>query len=326
MNNYSDKSIMKTPNYSDDFLTAAARLCYIDGIPQQQVAKMLNVSQAKVSRLLSLARQRGIVKISVNEYEPRCEELEQQLKQRFELKEAIVIKQLSNCPNNNVREVGYFGGKLLSQAIPSGCSLGLAGGRTIMHAVEGLLHAGIPVVEAVQLMGNVMPNPVPSDASEIGRKLSSGNGRFMTLNAPVFVKDKKLQRSLLKHEQIRSVFNRFAELDMALVGVGTPENSIFAAQEAISPEEISELRSQSVVGEICGRFFDKNGKECASKFKNRVISIGFERLRRIPKVFAVISGNDRTEAVLGAIKGKLINALLIDEHGANSLFNTYQEY
>lgn len=316
---------MKKQNYSDDFLTATARLCYIDGIPQQQVAKMLNVSQAKVSRLLNLARQRGIVKISVNEYEPRCEELEQQLMQSFDLKEAIVVKQLSDSPDNNAREVGYFGGKLLSQAIPAGCSLGLAGGRTIMHAVDGMLTSGIPNIETVQLMGNVMPNPVPSDASEIGRKLSAGNRRFMTLNSPVFVEDKKLQRSLLKHEQIRSVFGRFGELDMALVGVGTPENSIFAAQEAVSPKEISELRSQGVIGEICGRFFDKNGKECASKFKNRVISISFDRLRRIPKVFAVVSGNDRTEAVLGAIKGKLINAVLINERGANSLFNVSKE-
>ena len=316
---------MKKQNYSDDFLTAAARLCYIDSIPQQQVAKMLNVSQAKVSRLLNLARQRGIVKISVNEYEPRCEDLEQQLKQSFDLKEAIVVKQLSDSSDNNAREVGYFGGKHLSQTIPAGCTLGLAGGRTIMHAVDGMLAAGIPSLEAVQLMGNVMSNPAPSDASEIGRKLSAGNGRFMALNAPVFVKDKKLQRSLLKHEQIRSVFDRFSELDMALVGIGTPENSIFAAQGAVTSREINELRAQGVAGEICGRFFDKNGKECASKFKNQVISIGFERLRRISQVFAVVSGNDRTEAVLGAVKGKLINALLIDEHGANSLFNASKE-
>ncbi|MDD5728470.1 MAG: sugar-binding domain-containing protein [Victivallales bacterium] len=311
---------MKKPAYSDDFLTAAARICYIDGTPQQQAARMLNVSQAKISRLLSLARQRGIVRISVDEYEPRCPELERELRQRFKLTEAIVIKALSGAGQaTRVREVGYFGGRLLAPAITPGCTLGLAGGRTIMHVIDGLLTVGQPELEAVQLMGNVMSNPAPSDASEIGRKLVSGRGRFVALNAPVFVDDRNLQQSLLKHEQIRSVFRRFAALDMALVGVGIPENSIFAAYKAVSEKDIRELYAAGVVGEICGRFFDKDGREYAGKFRDRVISIDFEQLRRIPKVFAVVSDSDRKAAMLGDIRGNLINAVLIGQNTAESL-------
>jgi len=79
------------PGISDDFLTMLARLCYIDGVPQQRAAAMLNISQAKVSRLLTTARERGIVRISVNEYNPRSGEQEKQLKDRYGLKEAIVV-------------------------------------------------------------------------------------------------------------------------------------------------------------------------------------------------------------------------------------------
>ena len=63
-------------DYSDDRLRLAARLYYVDGLGQNEVAKFAKVSQAKVSRLLALARERGIVRISVADYEPRRRDLE----------------------------------------------------------------------------------------------------------------------------------------------------------------------------------------------------------------------------------------------------------
>src|SRR5688572_24255161 len=63
--------------YTDEQLRLAARLYYIDGMGQTEVARFVNVSQSKVSRLLAQARERGIVRISVAEYEPRHSALEQ---------------------------------------------------------------------------------------------------------------------------------------------------------------------------------------------------------------------------------------------------------
>ena len=60
------------PNdYSDERLRLVSRLYYLDGLGQSEVAKFAHVSQAKVSRLLALARERGIVRITVADYEPR---------------------------------------------------------------------------------------------------------------------------------------------------------------------------------------------------------------------------------------------------------------
>jgi len=318
---------MKNQNFSDDFLAAAARLCYIDRIPQQEVARMLNVSQAKVSRLLTLARKRGIVQISVSEYDPRCNDLESQLRKQFDLQDIIVLKTLGDSQDKNPAQgIGYFGSKQLFDYLKPNIKLGLAGGRTIMHVINGLLTMQVPAnLTAVQLMGNVGSTPSPTDASELGRKLTTQTGTFMALNAPIFVKDKAFKQNLLQHEQIKSVMDAYSSIDIALVGVGIPENSIFASQNAISPQQINELRAKGVVGEICGHFFDKNGNECENEFKDQVISIELSSLRKISKVFAVVSSGDRSEAILGAIKGKLINALLIDETSAENLLNLTQK-
>jgi len=55
----------------DDELILAARLYFIDGLSQAQVAKLVSASQAKVSRMLAEARARGFVRITVPEYETR---------------------------------------------------------------------------------------------------------------------------------------------------------------------------------------------------------------------------------------------------------------
>jgi DNA-binding transcriptional regulator LsrR (DeoR family) len=318
---------MKTKHISDDFLTMAAQLCYVDGIPQQQAAKMLNVSQAKVSRLLAMARERGIVQISVKKYNPRNKELEELLRTIYKFKEVIVIKTARSATTEDARQtLGHFGSEALAECLRPDLRLGLAGGRTIMETVDGLLKSrSVPRLTAVQLMGNVGSRPEPTDASEIGRRLVSSEGSFFALNTPVFVPSKEIRNSFLELDQIKSVTDSFKNLDMALVGLGIPENSIFNSQNVIDKTMADELRSMGVTGEICGRFFDSNGMECITPYKDRVISIDFSDLRQIPAVFGVVCGTDRTEAVKSAVKGDLINSLLIDEAGAALLLSAPSE-
>ena len=313
---------MNIQNYSDDYLTAAARMCYIDKIPQQEVAKLLNISQAKVSRLLTLARKRGIVQISVKEYQPRNLELENALLKKFKLQNVIVVKLLNNTKGMDLaKEVGYFGSKFLLEKFKLGMKVGLAGGRTIMNVINSLPEDKIPAMQVVQLMGNVLPSPAPSDASELGRKLAGKNGSFMALNAPVFVKDAAFKQHLLEHEHIKSVIDFHSQTDIALVGVGTPQNSIYTSHNAISKNDTEKLLAEGVCAEICGHFFDKDGNECQTAFKDRVISISIDDLKKIPEVFAVVSGADRVEAVRAVLKGKLVNSLLIDQNIAEKLLN-----
>ncbi|MDD5697336.1 MAG: sugar-binding domain-containing protein [Victivallaceae bacterium] len=237
------------------------------------------------------------------------------------LDEVIVMRTLGESSGANLlQRVGYFGGKELYRYLRPGTKFGLSGGRTIMHAVNGLLSMDMPKeLTVVQLMGNVGSTAAASDAAELGRKLTTETGTFMALNAPILIKDEVFKKSLLEHEQIKSVMDTYSRLDIALVGIGTPENSIFASQNAISPQQIHQLRNKGIVGEICGHFFDKDGVELDTEFRGQVVSIDLEGLRLIPRVFAVVCGKDRVEAICGAVKGSFINALLIDENGAENL-------
>ncbi|WP_415909549.1 sugar-binding transcriptional regulator [Oleiharenicola sp. Vm1] len=313
------------PNlYSDDRLRLAARLYYIDGLGQNEVAKFVKVSQAKVSRLLALARERGIVRITVADYEPRHTELEAQIRSRFGLGTVVVIKTVEGFTNTELRKaVGHFAADALNALIKPGDVVAIAGGRTIHELVHHLPEVRNKALTVVQAMGSVDSNVSAFDAQEVGRVVAQRlGGSFLALNAPAYIPEKRTRDTLLKLPQVRAVHDHLGRAQVAIVGVGTLENSVFVERGTLSPENIQELRDAGAVGEVCGRFFDKNGEECETDWRDQVMSAEAAQLRKIPQTIGVVSGNDRTAAISAAIRGRLINGLIIDETGAMTLLAT----
>jgi deoxyribonucleoside regulator len=314
-------------HYSDDQLRLAARLYYLDRLGQGEVARFVKVSQAKVSRLLAAARERGIVRISVAEYEPRNHELERSLREQFGLKAVAVIKTLEGATAEDARRaVGHFGAPFVAGLVPPKSVVAIAGGRTVRELVQLLPEDKERQLTVVQAMGSIDSTVGPEDALELGRILARRSGGcFQTLNTPAFVPDRKTRDAFLALKQIRVVHELLAEASVAIVGVGTLTNSAFVARHVLSARDLQDLADEGAVGEICGRFYDKNGRECASAWRDRVLSIDLEQIRRIPQVIGVVAGGDRSAAITAAIRGGLLKGLVIDEDCARYLSVTRQK-
>ncbi|MDZ4852665.1 MAG: sugar-binding domain-containing protein [Pirellulaceae bacterium] len=306
---------------SNEQLALIARLYYVDGLGQSEVAKLAGVSQAKISRLLSLAKERGIVRISVTEYEPRVQSLEAELKKRFSLDPAIVIKVPEGNQDDKLREtVGYFGAPVIHGQLLANPVVAIAGGRTMEALIRNLPTTEAESMSVVQAMGNVDSILLPFDAQEIGRVTAQRmGGTFVSLNTPAFISEKRTRDALLNLEQVQNVQETWSRSKIALVGIGTLDNSVFVERGTLTRSMHRELLNAGAVGELCGRFIDANGKEIQTQWRDCVVSIAIEQIKKIPLVLAVVSGSDRSEAIHAAIRGELIQGLLIDEHGARSL-------
>jgi DNA-binding transcriptional regulator LsrR (DeoR family) len=118
---------------------------------------------------------------------------------------------------------------------------------------------------------------------------------------------------------VRTIHDHLDRARVALVGLGTLANSVFVERGTLDAAMIRELERAGAVGEVCGRFFDARGQECATAWRDRVISVQLSQLRKIPLVVAIVSGTDRTAAIEAAVQGDLIKGLVIDEAGATTL-------
>jgi deoxyribonucleoside regulator len=310
-------------SHSDDQLILAARLYFLDGLSQEQVGKLVHVSQSKVSRMLALARERGIVRITVPEYEPRERAAEGGLKRALGI-DAVVVRSVSRLQIEDVRRtLGYFAAPVASEWVSSASVVAVAGGRTVQALVEHMRpSAPVRQITFAQAMGHIDASPGPYDAVELSRMLArQWKGRFLTLNTPAILPDPEMCRRLLGLDQIKSVLGQLARAEIAFVGVGTPDNSVFVEHQAFTKRDLSALRAAGAVGEILGRFYDANGKECATPLQRRVVSLGLKELQRIPKKVGVLAGSDRTTAVLAAIRSGFLNALVVDEGCAAAILD-----
>jgi deoxyribonucleoside regulator len=311
---------------ADSLLKLVAKLYHIDGLDQRQISELIGLSRPQISRLLTKARQKGVVHISVEDYDPRNRDLEDRLRVIFHLNWAIVINTgEANNPDTVRRNLGYFAAPFVSDLTRSNAILGVAGGRTIYEVVRHMAPAaGTRGVTVVQLMGNIGPSVSSSDAIELSRRLAQAfGGTFYTVNAPAFAPDAHTRDQFMAHEHVRTVWRLFGMMDMALVGLGSLSDSSFISHGMLDQEGLRELRARGAVGEICGRFFDADGQECDSDYRNRVISVDLDVLRQKPEVIAVTYGADRTEAVRAALTGRLVKSLIIDEAGAIALLRDY---
>lgn len=308
---------------NSDIMTSVARLYYLERLGQSEIASIYGVSRSTVSRMLTTAREVGIVRISVDDYDPRHRELEQQLAERYGLRHVVVVRGIDGSDGATRRAVGYFAAPVVGAWIGRCRSVGLAGGRTLGELVRAIGHQPQPQeLEVVQLMGMIGSSPSNVDASELSRALASRfHGEFHNIHAPAFVEDRRTRDVFLSHSQIRSVWSRFASLDIALVGIGTLEESVFVDRKVLEDSEFDAVRRLGAVGEICGRYFDAAGRECSSPLRDRVISIGLDVLREGKEVVAVTTGRARGRAVRAAITGGMVHSLVIDDAGAEAMLD-----
>jgi DNA-binding transcriptional regulator LsrR (DeoR family) len=314
---------MTLKGYSDEQLRLAARVYYVDGLDQSEVARFTKVSRAKVSRLLAAARERGLVRKLGLEYEPRNLALERILAKEFALSAVAVIKTIGTSVEDTRRVVGYFGAPFVAEQLPHNSVVAIAGGRTIRQLVQNMPENQARHLTVVQAMGSIDSVVGPDDALELGHVLARrSGGHFLSLNSPAFVTDRKIRDALHALPQIRSVRDHFTRTNVAIVGVGTLTNSVFAARRVLNSQDMKELTRCGAVGEICGRFYDKNGLECDSSLRERVLSIELKQIRQIQQVIGVVARGDRSAAITAAIRGGLLKALVIDDTAAGFLCGT----
>jgi DNA-binding transcriptional regulator LsrR (DeoR family) len=115
--------------------------------------------------------------------------------------------------------------------------------------------------------------------------------------------------------------NEFGRATMALVGIGAVEPSKLLADSGnvFTHDELNELERLGAVGDICLHFFDQNGRAIHSSLEERVIGITLDQLRGIRRVVGVAGGGRKVKALIGAMRGALIDVLITDRFTAEKL-------
>ncbi|HCI80143.1 MAG TPA: hypothetical protein DHW02_10690 [Ktedonobacter sp.] len=319
---------------SDDIylLAEVASLYYEENYNQEQIAKMIGVSRSGVSRLLTRSRELGLVDIHVHQPLRTSVALRDELVNQFGLKDAQVLLN-SSSSEASLGHVGALAARYLDRRVQENTSspnedshtVGISWGTSMVEMLKALRPRRRLPLNIIQLMGSIGTSSVPEgDGPEIARQLSNAyGGHCYYLHAPLLVATPLVRDGLLQERNLHLSFEMMEQMDIAVVGIGGARSEASGLFRAgyLDEIELQILRSKGAVGDICGWYFDIDGRVCDTEMLNRTIAVPFETLRKVPLVIAVAAGMAKTDAVLGALHTGIIKVLITDELCARSLLD-----
>jgi len=316
--------ILRMISRDKEFLIDIARMYYIDSLSQQEIARHFNISRPSVSGLLKRCREEKIVDIRIQDSEKsQIKSLEERLKSCFSV-DSVTVVPTGNDMVATLAEAGRRTSELLMSKIRDRVSIGLSWGSSLYHVVEALQSRRTTGIEVIQLAGSLgLKNPA-YDGFELTRQLAKKlNGSCRLIQAPVIVRTPELRELLLQEHPIKETMKYMSSLNLALVGLSSdqPENSSMVREGFIERKEADFILSEGGIGHICGLHYDKNGVFLDIQQNRRVVGISQNELKSIPDVVGIACGTGKAEAILGALRGRLVNSLITDEETALKIIN-----
>jgi DNA-binding transcriptional regulator LsrR (DeoR family) len=305
-------------------MTRVARLYYDEGVRQPEIAARLRLSQPKVSRLLKQAQAEGIVRISVRPPVGTNPDLERDLEARYGLRDVEVVDITRDDDETAVRELGAAAAYHIETTVRSGDVIGVSSWSATLLAMVDAMHpvSGVRDTRVVQILGGGGDPAAEGHATHLVRRMANllhGQGTF--LPAPSSVGSAEARRVLLEDPFVQRAMALFAELDVALVGIGGQEPSglLASSGNVFSTAELRTVRAAGGVGDIGLRYLRRDGQPVDSPLDARVIGIELGQLKRIPRAIGVAGGPSKTPAVRAALLGGWINCLITDRPTAERL-------
>ncbi len=304
-------------------LTKVARMYHEGGLRQPEIATQLHLSQAKVSRLLKEATERGIVRTVVVPPPGVHTDLEQLLAEKYALRDVVVIDVDGSVGGASIA-LGAGAAAYLDATLTGGDVIGVSSwSATLLAAVDVMRRKQTKVADRViQLVGGVGSQDVQVQATRLTGRLADLTGASpVFIPSPGVVGSSALQQALLQDPGVRTVGAMWSELTVALVGIGTLEPSplLRRSGNTLAEAEQQDLRAAGAVGDVCLRYFDKFGKAVESDFDSRVIGIDRAKLLAVDRRVGIAGGLDKSAAIRAAVLGNWINILITDLEVATEL-------
>ena len=301
------------------------RMNYLYNLSQNEISSNLRISKSAVSRLLKEGKEKGIVTFQIKDYENRCSFLEEKLEQFFKLKEAVIVSNEGiNSEEDIKKKIVKAAALLLQRRIRENDTVAVSWGTTLAEVVKVINPSFYLNIDVVPLVGGIDNEGRDILSNEIARKLSKAlRGKYYVLNAPLVVNNLLTKEALEKENSIKTVIDKAKSADIAVVGIGSSkQDSTMLKQGCFSVKEFDKLIiDKRVIGDICANLYDIWGNIIKFPSQNQIMGLQLEELKHIPTVIGVACGENKKEAILGALRGGYVNIIVTSERVAEYLIN-----
>ncbi|KIT17454.1 sugar-binding transcriptional regulator [Jannaschia aquimarina] len=304
-----------------DLRIRAAWIYYVEGHTQSETARMMGLNRIAVTRLLSEARRRGEVTITIASDLTETVTLERDLEERFGLEKAIVAP-FSDAGGDPTNAIAAIAGPYISSILRPNMTLGVGWGRTLHATLSHLRPRAIEGLRVVSLLGGIAEARRFNPAEFAWQFAEAFDAEGFLVPAPALVDSPATRHALLEHCGIEQVFQQAESSDVALISCGGIDGLTTSYRIGHIPEPARRsLKEAGAIGDILYNFVDASGALVEHGINERCVSMPLERLQRIPSRILMSGGVEKDVILRAALASVRPTTIITDEASARRLLD-----
>ncbi|MEG3767351.1 sugar-binding transcriptional regulator [Alteromonas sp. 14N.309.X.WAT.G.H12] len=305
---------LQQENQRLDDAARAGWLYYVAGKTQDDIAKRLNTSRQSAQRLVALAVSEGLVKVRLDHPIARCMELADAIKQRFGLKFCDVVPALNDDPNSTLG-LGQAGAAVIERELKSDTpkTIAFGTGRVLRACADEIALMHCPQHKIVSLVGNITSDGAATRYDVAVHIADRIKAQHYPMPLPVIASSEEERQQLHQQAHIARILMLAKRADVTFVGIGNlGQSSPLHVDGFIDNDEMGTLAVSGAAGEIISWVYNLEGAIVDCEINRRVTSTPLTLSSDKP-VVGIAAGLNKSNAILGALRSKLINALITNE-------------
>lgn len=294
---------------------------------QLEISRDEGVSKSTISRMLQKAVDLGYVKIKVEYPLESVNEIAEQMKELFQLKDVFITPNVIDDESITLKDTCRAFADRLDRYIHDDCIVGVSWGKTLNCLSEYINKIQAKNIQVVQLNGGVSKHTIPTGAGRIVDAVTkAGKGTGYMFPVPALVDSREIFDALKKDSTINSVLNMAKAAEVTIFSIGAVEKtSILYEVGYLDDDDFEQLKKADAAGDIALRFFDVQGNIANESLNERVVGLALEDFKDKKYNIAIAVGERKTVGILGALRGGYVNVLYTDEKTARKVLAMVRE-
>jgi DNA-binding transcriptional regulator LsrR (DeoR family) len=302
----------------DQLLVRVAWLYYMEGLTQDRIGTRLRLTRLRVNRLLAEARQSGLVSVTINANFTSCLALEDALRRRFGLREAVIVPtpyDIDLIPGLLGRAAAAFLSRQLEERTIRG--LGVGWGATLREMIRHVRPTRQPDLVVNSVMGG-LTRGLEINTFEIASALAGRlESQCTYLAAPLYASSARSRDLIAAQPVFREAFERISTNDFVVLSVGDlSDRSLLVRYGLPGDVTVASLRKAGAVGDIVGQFLDAGGRLVDHPLNQRALAPSVVDLARYPMVVVASGGRNKVDVIAAVLRARLTSVLICDEDTA----------
>nr|WP_318384087.1 sugar-binding transcriptional regulator [uncultured Enterobacter sp.] len=309
---------MNKEEKKQELAARAAWMYYVAGLTQQEIAKALGLSRQVAQRLISGAREMGMVTVNISHPVTRCMKLAHDLQAKFGLSLCRVVPS-AGLDNDAIQQMlAVEGADVMAQFINEDDPqvFGVGSGKTLRAVIDALPWLDRPQHQCVSMIGAIARDDSGTRYDVPLKMAEKMQGKYYFIPAPLYADSPEDKTMWCQHQVYQRVAARALNASVTFLGIGEVELGCPLNTEGfITDAQVKALETQHVAGEMLGHFFNHQGERLHSELDALLTSVALTS--HTPRqVIGFAGGPKKYRAIHAALTGRWVSGLVTDEDSA----------